>query len=325
MSDTAPPTCRWPRPLASGDVVAGVAPAGPADPALVERGVALLESWGLRVRLGRAALAGHPSGFLAAGDAARAADVHDAVTDGDIAGLVCLRGGWGCQRLLGRLDWDAVAAAAKPLVGFSDVTALHVGWRQRAGLVSFHGPPLAWRDERLGGGDAASLRAALFGEPDTRIEGRPLRAGTATGVLVGGNLTVLASLCGTPWQLDAAGAVVLLEDVGERPYRLDRALTQLRQAGALEGAVGLAVGELVHCEPPGSAAADAAASAGGAAPAGSPAGPSALDVVTAHADELGLPAAAELPLGHGRGQRTVALGAGVTVDGSAGHVRLAGA
>lgn len=305
MAHTASPTCRWPRPLAPGDVVAGVAPAGPADPALVEHGVALLESWGLAVRLGPAAFAGHPSGFLAADDAARTGDVRDALADRDIAGLVCLRGGWGCQRLLGRLDWDEVAAAAKPLVGFSDVTALHVGWRQRAGLVSFHGPPLAWRDQRLGGGDAASLRAALFGAPEPRVEGQPLRSGVATGVLAGGNLTVLASLCGTPWQLDAAGAVVLVEDVGEAPYRLDRALTQLRQAGALTGAVGLAVGELVDCETP-----------------ASPPGASALDVVAAHADELGLPAAAGLPLGHGRGQRTVPLGASATVDGSTGALLI---
>jgi muramoyltetrapeptide carboxypeptidase len=305
VSDAPAPTCRWPRPLAPGDVVAGVAPAGPADPALVRRGIALLESWGLTVRLGRAAFAGHATGFLAADDAARAGDLHEAVADPAAAALVALRGGWGCQRLLGRLDWDAVAAAAKPLVGFSDVTALHVAWRQRAGLVSFHGPSLAWRDERLGGGEATSLRAALFGEPDACVTGRPVRGGRATGVLVGGNLTVLASLCGTPWQLDATGAVVLVEDVGERPYRLDRALTQLRQAGALSGAVGLAVGELVDCD----------------APQTSPPSASALEVVASHAEELGL-AAAELPLGHGRGQRTVPLGAVVTVDGEAGRLRV---
>lgn len=287
-------------------MVVGVAPAGPADPGLVERGRALLESWGLRVRLGAHAFTGHDSGFLAADDDARARDLHDAVAAGDAAGVVCLRGGWGCQRLLDRLDWGTIATHPKPLVGFSDITALHVGWRQRAGLVSFHGPPLAWNDERLGETGAESLRAALFGEHPPRVEGASLRAGTATGVLAGGNISVLAALCGTPWQLDAAGAVVLLEDVGERPYRLDRALVQLRQAGALDGAVGLAIGELVECEETRPEVRSA----------------SALEVIAAHAGELGLPAAARLPLGHGPAQRTVPLGATVTVDGHAGALAV---
>lgn len=307
MSDTAAiDGARWPPPLTTGDVVAGVAPAGPADPGLVERGRSLLESWGLRVRLGRHAFAGDVSGFLAADDAARLGDLHEAVADPDIASVVSLRGGWGCQRLLDRLDWGLVAAHPKALVGFSDITALHVGWRQRAGLVSFHGPPLAWNDARLGETGAESLRAALFGAPQPRIEGVGLRPGTATGVLAGGNVSVLAALCGTPWQLDAAGAVVLLEDVGERPYRLDRALTQLRQAGALHGAVGLAVGELVQCEETRPEVRSA----------------SALEVVTAHAGELGLPAAARLPLGHGPAQRTVPLGALATVHGDAGTLAV---
>lgn len=297
---------RWPPRLSAGDVVAGVAPAGPADPELVRRGVELFAQWGLEVRLGQAAFAGDPRGFLAAGDAERAADLDAAVADPDVAGIVCLRGGWGCQRLLDRLDWAAVAARPKPLVGFSDVTALHVAWRQRAGLVSFHGPPLAWRADRVGAAGAASLRAALLAEPDRTVEGTPLRAGTATGPLVGGNLTVLAALCGTPDQLDARGAVVLVEDVGERPYRLDRCLVQLRASGALDGAVGLAVGDLERCEEhrPGVQSA------------------SALEVVAGHAAELDLPAVATLPLGHGPGQRTVPLGATATVDGHAGRLEV---
>lgn len=304
--DAAPGAARWPPPVEPGDVVAGVAPAGPPDPERVERGVARLAGWGLEVRLGAHAFAGDAWGFLAADDAARAADLRDAVADPVVAGIVCLRGGWGCQRLLDRLDWAAVAARPKPLVGFSDVTALHVGWRQRAGLVSLHGPSLAADDERLGEAGAASLRAALFGEPDRRLAGRPLRPGRAAGPLAGGNLTVLASLCGTPWQLDAAGAVVLLEDVGERPYRLDRCLTQLRQAGALDGAAGLAVGGLVGCEEDREGVASA----------------SALEVVAGHAAELALPTVAGLPLGHGAGPRTVPLGAGAVVDGDAGALEI---
>lgn len=304
----APSRLRWPAALQPGDLVAAVAPAGPPSPHLVEQGVALFESWGLRVRLGESVFAGHDLGFLAAGDDARAGDVEAALTDPDVAAVAAVRGGWGCQRVLDRIDWPAVEGHAKPLVGFSDVTALHTAVRQRCALVTYYGPSLAGHAERLGDAGVASLRAALWGQPGEPLAGEPLSPGQATGPLVGGNLTVLAALCGTRWQLDARDAVVLLEDIDERPYRLDRSLTQMRQAGALHGAVALACDDFPCCiEPP-----DRGPSA------------TARAVLRAHARELGVPAVWGLPVGHGRGQRTVALGAPARLDGDAGTLSVAG-
>lgn len=297
----------WPPPLAPGALVAGIAPSGPPFADLVAGGVALLRSWGLRVRLGQAAYAGDPSGYLAASDTARLADLHDAFADPAVAGIVCLRGGYGATRLLERLDVDLARANPKPLVGFSDVTALHVALGQRAGLVTFHGPSLQWSQDRLTEASAASLRASLFGHPQGSLAGEPLVGGRASGPLVGGNLSLLASLCGTGDQLRAGGCVLLLEDVAERPYRVDRALVQLRQAGVTDGVAAVACDPFHRCV---ETRADRRSA-------------SVRQVVAEWAQTLGVPAVWGLPLGHGPDQRTVALGAVATVDGDAGTLALA--
>lgn len=291
---------RWPDPLHAGDLVAALAPAGPPDPAKVERGIALLRGWGLRVRLGDAVWDGHPTGFLAASDERRAADLTAALHDPDVAGIVCLRGGYGCQRLLDGLD--LAGAPAKALTGFSDVTALHVALGQRAGLVTFHAPSLQWDDARLPAASAASLRAALFGHPDGLLAGEPLTPGRATAPLVGGNLTIMSTLCGTPDQPAAGGRILLVEDVGEAPYRIDRALTHLRRAGVLDGVAGLAFGGFHRHD----GATDERA----------------RRVTRSHAEALAVPAIYDLPLGHGPQQRTVPLGGLVTLDGDAGTLAV---
>lgn len=296
-----PSTRRWPPPLRHGDRIVAIAPAGPPNPARVERGLALLRSWGLDVVLGEAVWEGDDAGFLAASDTRRAADLATALSDPAVAGVVCLRGGYGCQRLLDLVELRQVAP--KPFVGFSDVTALHVALGQRSGMVTFHGPSLQWDDRRLPEDSRASLHAALFGDLHTVLDGEPLVAGTVTAPLVGGNLTILASLCGTPDQLDARGQVLLVEDVGEAPYRLDRALLQLRRAGVTEGIVGLAFDDFHGCHPP-------------------PGSSTAREVAATHADELGVPAVYGLPLGHGQGQRTVPLGGLMTLDGTAGTLEV---
>ena len=292
---------RRPPLLTPGDLVAAVAPAGPPSHDGVTGGVALLESWGLRVRLMPAALAGHPSGFLAADDDRRLADLEAAFGDDEVAAVFCLRGGYGSQRLLDRLDVAPLVERPKAFVGFSDLTALHVALGQRAGLMTFHGPNLAGDPRRIGQAGAASLhRAVSGGEPEV-ITGEPLRPGRVRAPVVGGNLTLLSTLCGTPDELDAAGAILLLEDVGEAPYRLDRALTHLRRAGMLDGVAGLAFGTFVDC-------------------GGRPGEAVPLDVAAAHARQLDVPAVANLPLGHGPEQRTVLLGAPTELDATAGSL-----
>lgn len=294
--------CRWPPPLRQGDEVVAVAPAGPPDPERTRVGLALLRGWGLRVHVAEHAFAGDASGFLAAGDHARAADLQAALDDPAVAGVFSLRGGYGCQRLLDLVDLSGVAARPKVFVGFSDATALHAALLRQAGIVTFHGPSLQWSPHRLGERSARSLRAAVTGQPGERVRGVPLRPGRVTAPLVGGNLTLLAHLCGTPHQLAAAGCVLVLEDVAERPYRLDRALVQLRQAGVLDDVAGLALGTFHRCVEQ---------------RAGRPSA-SAREVLAGHAAELDVPAVWDLPLGHGHGQLTVPLGAPATLDGGSG-------
>lgn len=231
--------------LRRGDMVAAVAPAGPPNRTFVEQGRALLREWGLESRLMPNVFAGHTRGFLAAEDDARAGDLQDAFADPRLAGVVCLRGGYGSQRLLDRLDFEAIAANPKAFVGFSDVTALHVALSQRAGLFTYHGPNLGGDPRRFTPAGRASLRALLFGRPGATLHGEPLRPGRARAQLVGGN-----TLCGTPDSLDARGRILLIEEVGEAPYRIDRALTHLRRAGVLEELAGLAVASFWRCEGP---------------------------------------------------------------------------
>ena len=290
---------RWPPRLRPGDRLAAVAPAGPPDRGRAEAGRALLESWGLEVDLVPGAFAGHRSGFLAADDDRRVRDLEAAFTDDRVAGIVCLRGGYGSQRLLELLDFDAITAHPKAFVGFSDVTALHVALRQRAGLVTFHGPNLAGDLRRIGELGGSALRAALFEGTFEPLQGEPLSPGRVRAPLVGGNLALLSTLCGTPDALRADGCVLLLEDVGEAPYRLDRALTHLRRAGTLANVAGLAFGGFDDC-------------------VGPPGGATARDVAAEHAARLDRPAVYGLPLGHGPGQRTVAHGGEVDLDGDAG-------
>lgn len=289
-----------PAPLRPGDRVAVVAPASPVRfPDRLTAGVELLSSWGLEPVRMPSLSAAH--GFLAGTDEVRLADLNAAWRDPAIRGVVCARGGYGCQRLTDDLDLDAVRADPKVFVGFSDATALHLALG-RAGLVTFHGPTAEWNAARTGGAAAASLRRALTDPaPVGALSGpgvRTLRAGRASGPLVGGNLSMVSASVGTPDEPDTTGALLLLEDVGERPYRVDRMLRQLRRAGLADRAAGLVFGEFVDCEETRPRRASHSLEA----------------VLAEFAAEVGLPAVAGLPVGHGPGQLTVPLGATTELD-----------
>lgn len=297
-----------PRALRPGDVVAVVAPASPVRfPARLEAGLALLRSWGLRPRV-----MGHTydrHGFLAGTDEDRLADLHAAWAEPDVRALWCARGGYGCARVAERIDTALLRADPKALVGFSDATALHLALVRR-GLISFHGPNGEWNPDRTGEASAASLRAVLT-EP--RPLGvlptgplTPLVPGKAAGQIVGGNLSLLAASVGTPDQPDTAGRLLLLEDVGERPYRVDRMLRQLLGAGVLDNVGGLVLGAFARCEET------------------RPDRPSQTldEVLGAFAAEVGVPTVAGVPVGHGPGQLTVPLGVGAELDAEAGTLAL---
>jgi muramoyltetrapeptide carboxypeptidase len=289
--------------LRPGDRVAVVAPAGPVPRERFEAGARIL---GARYQLVYEERIFERTGFLAGSDEARLAELGRALYDPSFAAVVCARGGYGILRLLSRLDPAAFLRAPKPIVGFSDVTALHA-WSTRSGVTTVHGPVVT----QLGAlpvEDAQSLYTLLESpEAPPPVEGlRALASGRAEGRLVGGNLELITRLLGTPFALDLAGAVLLIEEVGERPYRIDRQLTQLELAGALDGLRGVVAGQLHRCvEPDGT-------------------GPDAEAVLVERLGARRIPILAGAPVGHGERNRALPLGVPVRVDGDRGTLELLG-
>jgi muramoyltetrapeptide carboxypeptidase len=296
-----------PAPLAAGDTVAVVAPAGPAPLDRLEAGLEVLRSWGLEVREGAHVRSRHRDlSYLAATDDDRAGELQEAWRDPSVRAVFCARGGYGVQRLVDRLDWPGLArCGVKALVGFSDVTALHQAFARHLGVATVHGPVVT----SLGDADADTrehLRRLLCepGEVETLFPS-PLAtllpghtAGRATGPLVGGNVTVLAAGIGSAAVMPAAGSIALLEDVAESPYRLDRALTQLLRAGWFDGVRGVVAGQFARCGDPEA-------------------------VRRVLADRLGpldVPTLIEAPVGHVEHNRAVPLGVPVLLDADAGTV-----
>ncbi len=232
------------RAVPRGATLGIAAPAFAIDAARLASGEARLREAGYVVQ--RRADLLQESNYLAGSDARRARELMALAASREVDAILCARGGYGCQRILGRLDAAKLRKARKPLVGFSDVTVLHLWQRKQAGLVGFHGPmfdaangPTAGELERLG--------AALAGEPLAPLRGEGQSRGRAEGPLVGGSLGLLCASLGTDWEIDTRGAILLFEEIGEKPYALDRHLQHLRQAGKLEGAVAFGVGHLVGC------------------------------------------------------------------------------
>ena len=282
--------------------VAVVAPSGPVDPRKLERGCALVASWGIEPVVFPHVL--DRRGFLAGDDAGRADDLAAAWCDPGIDAVLCARGGYGAARLLDLLDWRSMGAAApKPFVGASDATALHAVLGDRLGVGTFFGPMVA--TDVLGGRtpeptSAEHLRRTLLGqEPSSALPCDPVRPGVASGRLTGGTLTLLAALTGTPYANSARSCIAFLEDVGEEPYRLDRLLTQLLQAGWFDGVRGIVLGSWHGC------------------------GDEAIATVCERLDPLGVPIAAGLAAGHGVVQHTLPLGAEVRLDADAGRLTWA--
>jgi len=243
--------------LRPGDRVAVVAPAGPVVPERLDRGLAVLESWGLSVGVGEHTRGVHERfGYLASDDAARADDLMRAWCDPEVQAVFCARGGYGVQRMVDLLDWESIAAAGpKVLVGFSDVTALHQAFAARLGLSTIHGPVVT----SLGAGDdesRAHLHSLLFDpEPGVALTPSPVETlvgGRAEGVLVGGNIAMLASEVGSRNSLRAAASIAVLEEIGEEAYRLDRLFTQLLRTGWFDEVLGVVLGTFTDCGLPAS-------------------------------------------------------------------------
>jgi muramoyltetrapeptide carboxypeptidase len=248
-------------PLPPGSVFGIVAPAGPALPERVAAVEALYAAMGYRARVfpGCHERSGHGLPYLAGDDARRLADLHAALADDAVAALHCLRGGYGAMRLLPHVDTALLRAKPKLLVGYSDITALHALWC-REGLPSLHAPMPA-SDLLLEGREAD--RDALFallrgGHEAGSTMAPPLLAaaptlevsGTAEGRVIGGNLSLVAALLGTPWAWPCDGAILFLEDLNEEDYRVDRLLTQLRIAGVFDRVGGVVLGSFTEMADP---------------------------------------------------------------------------
>jgi len=284
------------KPLAAGARVALIAPAGPLQkaeelPRAEENARAL--GWETIV----APHATDRLGYLAGQDRDRLDDINHALRDKRIDGIWCLRGGYGMLRILPGIDYDALDRTPKPIIGYSDITAFHAAVQRKCKLITYHGPTAR---ETMTDFSRDSLVRAIVDQTDScgvAANAREVSHGTAEGRLAGGNLAVLASLCGTAFMPDLTDAILILEDINEPVYRVDRMLQQLMLSGAMNGCKGIVFGECVKCPD------DAG---GGGRPFD--------EILGEIAEELGVPCMAGIPVGHINEQWTIPLGATATLD-----------
>ncbi len=244
------------RKLTPGATLGFIAPSGAVRTAdAIERAVKETERMGFRVKLGESC--GKACGYLSGTDEVRARDVNNMFLDDEVDAIFCLKGGYGTMRMLDMIDYDAVRRHPKIFVGYSDITAMHIAFLQKAELATFHGPmPVScWADGPMDDFTHASLMNTLMNaQPAGEIanpEGCPRRTvnpGVCEGELVGGNLSLIAALMGTPYELDTKGRILFIEDVGEKTYSLDRMLTHLRLAGKFDDCAGVVLGDFKNCE-----------------------------------------------------------------------------
>jgi muramoyltetrapeptide carboxypeptidase len=287
------------KPLESGALVALVAPAGPLQkPEELARAQENARTLGWEPVVGQHAT--ERTGYLAGHDRDRLNDINRALRDPKIDAIWCLRGGYGMTRILPGIDYDALSRTPKAIIGYSDITALHAAVQRKCRLVTFHGPTAR---EKLPDFSRDSLQRAAIAQSDScgaAPNAREINAGSAEGRLVGGNLAVLSSLCGTPYMPDLADGILVLEDVNEPVYRIDRMLQQLKLSGALNGCKAIVFGECTSCPE----------DAGGAE-----AGGRQFDEVLGElSHSLGIPCIAGIPVGHIAEQWTIPLGAMATIE-----------
>jgi muramoyltetrapeptide carboxypeptidase len=283
-----------------GQTVGIVAPAGPIKPERLRAGLARLGD-AFKLRIAPSVTAPHPPdvpSYLAAADDVRAAELNAMIADPDVRAIILARGGYGLMRILPRLDASALRRDPKPIVGFSDATAL-LSWAYAAGVRGIHGPMIGQLAD-LSDSDTAQLVTLLTTPTAPGLRPWSLTAhgkGSYRGPLLAGNLTMIATLVGTPWPMPLTSSIVVLEEVGERPYEIDRYLTQLLLSGELAKLTAAIIGDLTRCFDP-------------APPTGTPDPPdAALSTILERFHTAGTPTAVGAPIGHGTRNEPIPFGA----------------
>ena len=242
-----------PRRLHPGDTIGIIAPSSPPNKDQFKRSLAFLEELGLSYQMGKSV--DKVYGYLAGTDEERLEDLHEMFADPGIAGIICAGGGYGSARYADRIDYQLMNEHPKIFWGYSDITFLHTGMNIYSNMVTFHGPMLA---SDVGKNTFADLSKRMFLQLFQPMELHytedispltQITSGVARGELTGGNLSLLASGIGTKYEVDTKNKLLLLEDIGEEPYRVDGMLNQLRQAGKLQEAAGFVIGDFCDAEP----------------------------------------------------------------------------
>ncbi len=312
-----------PQHLSPGATLGLIAPASaPPDPRTIDRSIGVLEQLGFKVKLAPNVRSRH--GYLAGTDRDRANDLMQMFRDRRVHGILCVRGGYGTARLLPLLDYGVIRDHAKVFVGYSDITSLHCAFLTKANLISFHGPML---NSDLNSAELPDFTRQSFlralSRPLTLGERSPvsisqgyrrktvkiLRGGVARGQLIGGNLTLLGTTIGTPWQPPFRDRILFLEDLSEQPYRFDRMLTHLLNCGLLQQVAGIAIGLNADCEDPRAKRAKEYRQ-------------TLEDVLKERLLPLKIPVVTGLPFGHVPHNATLPVGAQVTLDAERGDLLI---
>lgn len=238
--------------LNKGDTLCIVAPASPTDKENVKKAKKEVENLGFKVILGKSCLQEYA--YLSGSDEIRARDLNNAFSNNKVNGILCLRGGYGSPRILDMIDYDLIKKNPKVFIGYSDITSLHIAINQKSNLVTFHGPMAASNMvENFDEFTRKDFMRAITENKGYNIENpdkeyiKSLNPGYAEGVITGGNLTLITSSLGTPYEIDTKGKIIFIEEVSERPYKIDRMLTQLRLANKFKEAAGIIFGDFDDC------------------------------------------------------------------------------
>lgn len=305
-SKISPQTIIKPPRLQIGDTVGLVAPAGIIEPKDIEEAKRTLEVLGLKVKLGRHILERY--GYLAGLDRDRATDINTMFADKSVKAIIPMRGGWGCNRILPLLNYTGIRAHPKIIIGYSDITSLLLAIDARSRIVTFHGPVATstWNEFTVD-----YLKRVLFGSEAVTMQNlhaevglEVITSGKARGKLVGGNLSVLCAMLGSPYLPAWNRRILFVEDIGEDVYRIDRMLIQLKNAGVLNHISGFIFGQCTNCKP------------------GDEPTFTLMQVLKDHIQPLGIPAWYGSMIGHIKDKFTMPLGVEVEIDATLGTIKM---